>query len=662
MGRSRIIQIACLLLAAGLLTTAGLLQKPILQESEKSDFLSRQNLAAMERSPQLAVLTSVPGGLRVLAVNYLWIRSQTLHQEGRHFDAYQLAELICQLQPYQPGVWAFQAWNMAWNISVTTQTREERWRWVYNGVKLLRDRAIVQNPRSMLLYKELSWIFFSKMGGYMDDMHWSYKQRWAGMMQSLLGSPPSGDDLKQTLAQETDLAIEAFGAIANAPLDTDPVRWARERIQQDKRQELLADPVVSAYAEKLKAFGVDIDESLLGAYNRFSLDDSVQAVRIIPPQLKSQREKELSALINDNAAAAKQAREKMLAFVRAQILWNEYHLDPQFMWELMKRYKVPLDWRHTMSHGLYWAAYGLKVCDPSETDFLKLNHRRNVLNSLKNLTSMGLVNILWRPDNPDYPNYYESADLRYIEPTHQQHIEYAKADAKLKGKTFDKNTLASGHVNYLIKAMDLLVADGRIGGIKPKVGTAQYYYDYIKREYKRTGKMWDSESVEDFVVAEMAAEGSVPRYEITLVMLKFTLKRALVARGLTNDEKEFQNRWRFARRLFNAYQKGAADRMKIPGGFNNVAGNVLTVLLGRPRTLGLTISVADRSDIYLALADKPQIQVIAYHQLEGFLRRLCKAGGIDFAKAFPAPPGLEGYRRKLRQVMPAANPGRDKTK
>ena len=85
---------------------------------------------------------------RAPIVDYLWMRATKLKEEKRYFDAYQLSQMICELQPKFASVWAFQAWNMAYNISVTCKAPEERWRWVRNGYELLRDKAIPLNPNS----------------------------------------------------------------------------------------------------------------------------------------------------------------------------------------------------------------------------------------------------------------------------------------------------------------------------------------------------------------------------------------------------------------------------------------------------------------------------------------------------------------------------------
>ena len=112
--------------------------------------------------PDYAFLIQAFGAFRGLIVDMAFIRAETYKEEGRFYDASQLARWICKLQPYFPTVWEFAAWNMSWNISVTTYTPQERWNWVYAGVKLLRDEGIPFNPRAVNLYKQLSWTFNNK--------------------------------------------------------------------------------------------------------------------------------------------------------------------------------------------------------------------------------------------------------------------------------------------------------------------------------------------------------------------------------------------------------------------------------------------------------------------------------------------------------------------
>src|SRR5512136_173376 len=70
--------------------------------------------------PEYAFFIQAFGAFRGLIVDIAFVRAEQFKEEGRFFDAMQLAKWICTLQPHFPTVWEFAAWNMSWNISVTT--------------------------------------------------------------------------------------------------------------------------------------------------------------------------------------------------------------------------------------------------------------------------------------------------------------------------------------------------------------------------------------------------------------------------------------------------------------------------------------------------------------------------------------------------------------
>ncbi len=130
------------------------------------------------------------GAFRGIFVNFLWMRANELKEAGKYYEAVELARAITRLQPRFPRVWVFHAWNLAYNISVMTQTPEERWAWVNAGIRLLRDEGIPANPNDLLLHKELAWIFIHKIGGYTDDVNPYYKVRLAMEWTAVVGPPP----------------------------------------------------------------------------------------------------------------------------------------------------------------------------------------------------------------------------------------------------------------------------------------------------------------------------------------------------------------------------------------------------------------------------------------------------------------------------------------
>jgi len=206
---SRSKKILLLLLAAALLAGSGQIQQSLNRDRKDLD-LTR--MAPLKNAPPLLAFTTVAlGGFRGLISNFLWIRANELQQENKYFEMVQLADWITDLEPHFPQVWAFQAWNMAWNVSVNFEDFSDRWRWVKRGMELLRDEGVRYNPESTLLYQQLSWIFQSKMGQNMDDANLYYKKQWADEMTPFFG--PNGTNCDELIHPQTAEAGDRAGSL-----------------------------------------------------------------------------------------------------------------------------------------------------------------------------------------------------------------------------------------------------------------------------------------------------------------------------------------------------------------------------------------------------------------------------------------------------------------
>jgi hypothetical protein len=199
---SRVKKILLLTVAAALLAGVGQVQKSLNYDRNKLDLTRMTPLK--DAPPLLAFTTVALGGFRGLISNFLWIRANDLQQKDKYFEMVQLANWITDLEPHFPQVWAFEAWNLAWNISVNFKDFSDRWRWVQAGMKLLRDDGLRYNPDSPLLYQQLSWIFQSKMGQNMDDANQYYKEHWAKNMAPFFG--PHGTNFTELLDPRTPQA------------------------------------------------------------------------------------------------------------------------------------------------------------------------------------------------------------------------------------------------------------------------------------------------------------------------------------------------------------------------------------------------------------------------------------------------------------------------
>ena len=144
-------------------------------------------------SPGVTLVMTALGGFRGVLVDLLWIRAAELQDRGAYFEIAQLADWITKLEPDFTAVWAFHAWNMAYNISAMFPDPHDRWRWVKNGISLLRDQGLAANPNDGGLCLELGWIYQHKIGGIFDTAHPFFRAQLAAEMnEALNGSSPTG--------------------------------------------------------------------------------------------------------------------------------------------------------------------------------------------------------------------------------------------------------------------------------------------------------------------------------------------------------------------------------------------------------------------------------------------------------------------------------------
>jgi hypothetical protein len=213
---TRVKKIILLGLVVVLIFGAGQIQKSL---NVDRDRLGMTQMATLDNAPPMLAFTTVAlGGFRGLISNFLWIRANDLQQDDKFFEAAQLANWITDLEPHFSQVWVFQGWNMSYNISVKFKDFSDRWRWVYNGISLLRDKGLHYNPDDVLMYRELAWDYQHKMGANLDDANIYYKTEWAKEMMPFFG--PNGTNFTALLDPQT-------------PEQKDNVRLLREKYKID---------------------------------------------------------------------------------------------------------------------------------------------------------------------------------------------------------------------------------------------------------------------------------------------------------------------------------------------------------------------------------------------------------------------------------------------
>ncbi|MFQ5424125.1 MAG: hypothetical protein ACE5F9_09100 [Phycisphaerae bacterium] len=503
---------------------------------------------------------------RAPLVDYLWMRATRLKEQGRYFDANQLSRLICDLQPRFAAVWAFQAWNMAYNISVTLNTPEERWRWVRNGIELLRDKGLPLNPNSTQLYRELAWIFFHKVGDFSDEMHFYYKLQLALMVEDILGEPPD-DFVQPGRPRGRFYRSYDYAALADAPKhfeDLDQkkqIATLREKLRENPADRETAAELarrraltqsIKSLVDKLRAFGFDAEEN--GVY--LGLLDGIKTGNFqIPnatPVTEANLRHELETLMGDPDTA--DARQTLENFWRAHRLKAELKIDPATLVKLNERLGLTVDLRLAEAHALYWTYMGLeKGADRRvRIDIQRLNTTRIGFFCLQHMFYRGRLAMSTAARLGEPPLL--SPDLRVGEVLFQAYLHQAGliVDQKTGKGPVDKDIFA-GFVGFV----RLLVLRYGERGLREK---AEEKFEFLRSNYP--DPLYDK-GLDAFLALQYRSDRTNDDFRTANNRIIALLDRGIIrfAFGEDDEAARYMNR---ARQVYDRYQKNiVSDRNKL---------------------------------------------------------------------------------------------------
>ena len=596
---------------------------------------------AVEGDPPQVAAGIAMGAFRGLFVNILWIRANQMKEDGRFYEAMDLARAITKLQPRFPQVWVFHAWNMAYNISVATQTPQERWQWVQAGINLLRAQGIPANPNDLLIHKELAWIFLHKIGGYMDDANLYYKRQLAAEWTEVLGQPPAPDVKDRDKAHVTKKYADWLRPIALAPEAPDDV--------------VKAEPTTVALVNALREkTGFQPDFRLVRYYAQMKAIAG-SGIRSLYEQRMSPQEKAFLALVQDPAFA--KAWDALMPFLRRRMLVEVYHMEPERMLRYTEEFG-PLDWRHYGAHALYWGQRGfenaeLRVNEQNKKDFDFINAGRIVVQSLQELWRSGDVSFdflayIRDPGNPGI-FYRGSPNIHYID-TYGKHLQdyVEKSWADKKSRVY--SLYAAGYENFRKDAIRFLYRRGekdRARKMKDELATwgGQNINDNERRDLFQL-------SLDDFVKKEL--EDALTRPSVAREEVVGSIQGALINGLLGGDEQLFRDQMAYAQMVHQFFfsrqsTKNALDpnqlRMaQMDPDFRVVAGTEFA-------TMETTLDLDDAVRLYDLAPEN--MRLFGYDAMRERFKEVldenAKLGkGKSFDELFAEPPGIAAHRAMMK--------------
>ncbi len=620
------VQLGALVLAAVCFTGAGLLIGPV-NEIRKELQLVIDPDSIRGLPPDIALLGKL-GTFRALAIDWAAIRAERLKEEGKTYEALQLHETICALAPRFPRVWANAAWNMAYNLSVSQYSPEARWKWLRNGISILRDKGIQYNPKSVTLYKELAWIYWHKIGDFLDDQHLNYKRALAVEMERVLGAPP--------VALDDQEYYDWFRKIVHAPRDLDRL--------------IDADPEIAHLVGLLQEVDLKPDQSLLEVVARH-LRPELQISRLVQdgPTRDSLTENRLAVLTDPENQGPLNG---LLAAVRSRVLRERYKFDLDWMLELMVDKYGPLDWRNAFAHALYWSTIGDRLSQEHENvnRHDQLNNARFVLLSLQQLVLKGKIT-LWPNFDDAFSSYLDLAsDTRFIPNLYNEYLrlgkEYFSDHPKFKEGT-PGPIYMTGFVTNMHTWIELLYLEGGKGNI----ALAENFYTWLRDNNPHPDGSVQEQyrmTLDEFVMGNLL--GQLETYKMAPALIRSFVQRALKHFAIGNSRAAKTSLQR-GRQAYNYWQidteSDSNERRKLQF-FRIMLRDEIEKYMTSPQVAALYKARLWKN---LPLEQRQ----LTYDHLNVYFDKLCNSlvPPWNVAAAFPEPVGMEEYRRRNLELRGA---------
>jgi len=642
MARDRLIQASALAVILGGGAAASVIVPVLVTDAERSTL--RYTDVSVESAPPIVALGTAIGALRGLIVDWLWIKVNMMQDQGLYYDILEDSRLITQLQPRFGPVWTFLGHNMAYNLSVNTNTPEERWEWVRKGLELVRDEGLRYNPNDILLYRELAFWLDHKVEGVSDDAHPIYKREFAREWHDLLGEPPLTWNERTAWIKR----------IADAPSSLQLL------VEQNPQAARLVDRLRTELGPLLPESGNPVSRELL---RMLAMRDAIAGASYTARALN------LAGLMETNGDAVMAKLDELradksladgwselLATLRRRTLIENYNMDPQLMFEYT-RDLGPLDWRHPQSHALYWSRTGGKRGERrvrEEKIHHAINTDRQQLHSLQDLARGGRV--MYDPFSPNMPGRFPEPD--FIDTTSQLFEELYVKYYEARGM---------GGETFLEFIKNFLGHNIRVAFRQGETERAQALYDQLDDKFGR-GAFPPNPAYSkplDAFVREIGQDEYDRQPYVALSDVIGGLRYAFRVGVGQNRPEVYTEAVGFAQQVTEFFRTHEFMDFETKMGTGRMRD--LVSKLGESAELAfiqlmtdVSVPLEERATIWAQVDDmEPQVRLRTYDRIRPWLAREIDSGPLRgrviVDEAFPKPPGITAWRAQLAAEAVRAN-------
>lgn len=359
--------------------------------------------------------------------------------------------------------------------------------------------------------------------------------------------------------------------------------------------------------------------------------------------------------------------EDFLAMLRAKVLVQAYHMDPQYMLGLMERFG-PVDFRHPMSHGLYWSALGVEramenIAGPSYHD--QLNTDRQVIHAVQALTHQGklvfdpITGYYSELANLAFVDAYDTAlldSIRRLDENEDEQDAQPVRDAESLEDVETPRTLAAGHENFLLWAMGQawMAGDEALAGELFRRARDRYA-DEDHRAHRYVGAPMDiiRREIRNTIDTRNTAAATIAGYVMRAIHQGLANNEAEIAARSINEAREL-HRWYNEKRGWGSQINVKAGRLTLPP-FNDMLVDIFINFMRDP-----SIHPLRKATVWKNLGKvNLKLQQTLYDTLRPTFERIAEASRMNMEQAFAEPVGMAEYREenpgRTRQITEESN-------
>jgi hypothetical protein len=124
----------------------------------------------IDKNSKVSPLILTMGGFRNIISDIMMVRLQYLIENHDFIEVQYLSELVQELNPDSPHLTIFNAWNLAYNVTIVTPDEQTKWYFLNSALELLTNAITDENTKNnAVLRYELAILYLNKLSNVSQE-------------------------------------------------------------------------------------------------------------------------------------------------------------------------------------------------------------------------------------------------------------------------------------------------------------------------------------------------------------------------------------------------------------------------------------------------------------------------------------------------------------